>query len=324
MVKAKKLFQWALILIAVIVGLLVIRPFIAALAFAAVLAYLLYPAHDWLQKKIKKWPSATLLTIFVVVIILSFIAWGINFLLTEFSQAYIQISKANFEQIFPQEMFGETVSDVVKLVFSKFITYLSDSISKIPRILLSFFVFVLAFFYFLKDGKKLWKWFAKHMPLQAPEKKSVINELERYAHAFVYVWLLIAVLQGIVAAVGFYLFGLQYWAIAGLAAAVLSVIPVLGPYLIYLPTGIVMIASGQIPQGIGLITYGLVIGSILDYVVRPYYTSKWAAIHPLIIFIGIFGGMLLLGPAGIIIGPLLLLMAAAILRGTGPYFVKNK
>lgn len=321
MVKAKKFFQWAFVFAALIIGLFIIRPFIAALAFAAVLAYLLHPAHNLLKSKIKKWPSAILLTSLMIIIILSFIAWGLNFLLTEFSQAYLQFSKINFEQLFPQEVFGKVVGDAVALIFSKFVTYLSDSISKIPGILLSFFVFIMAFFYFIKDGKKIWKWFTKNLPLHAPEKKNVIKELERYAHAFVYVWLLIAVIQGIVAAVGFYLFGLNYWVIAGLAAAILSAIPILGPYLIYIPTGIFVAASGQIPEGIGLITYGLVIGSILDYIVRPYFTGKWAAIHPLVVLVGIFGGLLLLGPAGLILGPLLLLLIIAVLKGTSLNFL---
>lgn len=322
--KTKKLFQWILILIVLIIGLLIIKPFIAALAFAAVLAYLLQPAHIFLKQKIKKLPSAVLITLLVIIAIISFIAWGLNFLLTEFSQAYVQIAKINFEQIFQQEMFGENLNNFIRLIFSKFITYMSDSISKIPSILLSFFVFIMAFFYFLKDGKKIWRLFTKILPLNSGEKKTIINELKRYAHAFVYVWLLIAILQGIVAAIGFYLFGLHYWAIAGIAAAVLSVIPILGPYLIYIPTGIFMIASGHIPQGIGLMTYGLVIGSILDYGVRPYYTGKWAAIHPLVVLIGIFGGLMLLGPAGIIIGPLLLLIVIATLKGTGLNFMRGK
>jgi len=322
--KTKTTFQWVLILIALIIGLLIIKPFIAAFAFAAVLAYLLYPAHKFLSKKIKKLPSAVLITTLVVLAIISFIAWGLNFLLTELSQAYLQVSKINFEQIFPQEAFGETISNVLRLVFSKFVSYTSEIISKIPALLLSFFVFIMAFFYFIKDGKKIWRWIAKNLPLESAEKKNIINELKRYAHAFIYVWLLIAILQGLVAGIGFFLFGIQYWLIASLAAAVLSVVPILGPYLIYIPTGIYLLTSGQIALGIGLMTYGLVLGSILDYVVRPYYTGKWAAIHPLIVLVGIFGGMMLLGPSGIIIGPLAILVIIAILKGASISFVRGK
>ena len=320
----RKVFRWIVILIAIIAGALILRPFIAALAFAAILAYMLYPAHHLLKSKIKNWPSAALITFLLLLAILSFVAWGLNFLLTEFSQAYLQISRINFSQMFPQEIFGDTVGKAITFIFSKFVLYLSDSISKIPGILLSFFVFSMSFFYFLKDGKKLWTWFKKNLPLKNSEKKNVIEELEKYVHAFVYVWLLIAILQGIIAAVGFYIFGLNYWVIAGFAAAVLSVIPILGPYLIYIPTGLFMVASGNVPEGIGLITYGLVLGGVLDYLVRPYYTGKWAAIHPLIVLVGIFGGMFLMGPAGLILGPLLLLVLVAIFKGTNLNFLGGK
>lgn len=323
-VNSKKLFRWAILLLALLLGAFILRPFIAALAFAAILAYVAYPAHNLLKSKIKKLPSAALITFLVIIAILSFIAWGLNFLLTEFSQAYLQISKISFAQIFPKEIFGDTIINIITVIFAKFVTYLSNSISKIPGLLLSFFVFASSFFYFLKDGKKWWIWLKKHLPLKTGEKKQVLTELENYIHAFVYVWLLIAVLQGVIAAVGFYLFGLHYWVIAGFAAAVLSVVPILGPYLIYIPTGLFMIASGNVPAGIGLITYGLVLGGILDYIVRPYYTGKWAAIHPLLVLVGIFGGMFLIGPAGIILGPLVLLILIALFKGTGLNFLRGK
>ncbi|MBD3263369.1 AI-2E family transporter [Candidatus Woesearchaeota archaeon] len=321
----KKIFQWALILGAIILGLFIIKPFIAAIAFAGVLAYIFYPGYKWLSKKTNKWFSASLITIAVIIVILSFIAWGINFLLTEFSQAYLQVSGAEITQIIPKEKFGEEIGRFMALVISKFVNYLSDLISKLPTILLSFFVFVMSFFYFLKDGKKVWVWLKENIPMKKSEKKEIIGELVRYTHAFIYVWLLIAVLQGIVAAVGFYLFGYEYWILAGFVAAILSFIPILGPYLVYLPTGAYTIISGDIIMGLGLITYGLIIGSILDYIIRPFYTGKRAAIHPLIVLIGIFGGLLLIGPAGIILGPLLLLIVIAIFKGTSfNLFGKNK
>jgi len=324
MVDSTKLFRWIIILVALVLGALIIRPFIAALAFAAILAYILYPTHKLLKSKIKKLPSAALITFLVVIATLSFVAWGLNFLLTEFSQAYFQITSINFTQVFQQEILGDTVRDVVTLIFSKLVIYLSDFVSKIPGILLSFFVFIMSFFYFIKDGKKIWTWFKKILPLKSAEKKQVVTEIENYVHAFVNVWLLIAVLQGIIAAIGFYLFGLNYWVIAGFAAAILSVIPILGPYLIYIPTGLFMVASGDIATGVGLMTYGLALGGILDYVIRPYYTGKWAAIHPLVVLVGIFGGLILLGAAGIILGPLLLIILIALFKGTGLKFIGGK
>ena len=190
----------------------------------------------------------------------------------------------------------------------------TDFLSSIPHILLSMFIFFTSFFYFLLDGKEIIKAVKKHIPVKGERAQKMWKEIELYLHSFFYVWLIIAVIQGVVAAVGFYLFGLPYPLLVGLAAAILSIIPILGPYLIYVPAGVGLILTGNTTIGLGIMMYGLVIGSILDYVARPYFSGKKAKIHPLIVLLGIFGGLTLIGLGGIIIGPILLLGAIAVLK----------
>ena len=64
----------------------------------------------------------------------------------------------------------------------------------------------------------------------------------------------------------------------------------------------------------GIFFCGLTIGGILDYVVRPYLAGKQSQSHPLLVLLGILGGLSLIGPAGIIVGPIILLAAAATLK----------
>jgi predicted PurR-regulated permease PerM len=260
--------------------------------------------------------SAGLFTALLIVVSVLFIATGLTFLLNEFTRAYIFVSSFDFTKLFPEAELAAAFKNFTKIILSKFVESASTTVSRIPSIMLSMFIFFLSYFFFLKDGKKLWTWVKKDLYLPM-DHKDVWTDVQRYIHAFVYVWVIIAVLQFIVASIGFYLFGFPYPLLMGLIAAILSLIPIIGPYLLYAPVGILTVMQGDVGIGIGILLYGLTIGSFLDYVVRPYYAGKWAKVHPLVLLVGIFGGMALLGPAGIIIGPILFLGITAVLKDIG-------
>jgi predicted PurR-regulated permease PerM len=101
---------------------------------------------------------------------------------------------------------------------------------------------------------------------------------------------------------------------AALAAGTLSFLPVIGPYALYLTASLILFAAGDTMTAIGLALYGLIIGSILDYTLRPILLSKRAKLHPLIIFLGVFGGISIMGLIGIIIGPIILSIAQAFFK----------
>jgi predicted PurR-regulated permease PerM len=97
-------------------------------------------------------------------------------------------------------------------------------------------------------------------------------------------------------------------------AGVLSLLPIVGPYFLYVVVGLLLLSSSQVNIAIGIIVYGLLIGSLLDYSLRPVMMSKKAKLHPMIIFIGIFGGMSIMGIIGIVIGPIILSIGYAFFK----------
>jgi predicted PurR-regulated permease PerM len=152
----------------------------------------------------------------------------------------------------------------------------------------------------------------------------IFENLRRYAKAFIQIWLIIGIIQGIVAVIGFTLFGLPYAILAGFLVMIFSILPVVGPGTVYIPVGIWLILRGEINTGVCLMIYGLAIGGFLDYVIRPYYAGRWSAVHPLIILLGIFGGLFVLGPSGFIVGPILLMLIMAVIQGAGSGFIKGR
>ncbi len=298
---------------AAILAFFIIRPYFTAIVFAAVVAFLLYPAHQKLAKKVSETASLYILTLIAAAVTLLLMFYGASIVLSELSKAYLFISKSTLQ--LANIEFSDTLKNAARFLFQKTIESLSGSITSIPKVILSFFVFFISLFYFLKDGKEIANWAMAATPLANDKKEAIADDIKRYTYAFVYVWSLIAILQGIVAVTGFYIFGLSYGLLAGIAAAVLSFLPIIGPYSLYVPVGLILILSGNVNAGAGIMAYGLIIGSILDYVLRPYLAGRQSKSHPLLILLGILGGLSLIGPAGIIVGPVILLGATAILKG---------
>lgn len=311
----RKILYWTVVMGALVLGVLLLRPFFTALIFAAVFAYLLRPLYLRMAKHISPRASATILTLSLVIGAVAAIAIGLNFMITEFSKAYLFITNLNIPiGVDDSALFAGNIKQVLSMGFMRILEETTGFLSRVPYMLVSLFIFFTSFFYFLIDGEKIIKSIKKHMPLKGERAKNMWKEIELYIHSFFYVWLIIAAVQGIVAAIGFYLFGLPYPLLIGLTAAVLSIIPILGPYLIYVPAGFGLILTGNTSTGLGILAYGLIIGSVLDYFIRPYFSGKKAKIHPLIVLLGIFGGLTLIGLGGIIIGPILLLGAVAVLK----------
>lgn len=303
-----KLPQLIAVVVAIAVILLIIRPYLGIIAFSALLAYLLYPVYLRLSKRIPESGAAIILTCIALIVTVVGIYYGITIILNEVAKIFMFISKLPLEALSP------TMEAALSKFVSQSINSLSTALYTLPKFALSFFVFFISLFYFLKDGKKISEAIINILPFKDIRKKSIAQKINKQVDAFVHVQLVIGLLQGVIAGVGFYMFGLPYPFIAGIAAGILSVLPVLGPYLLYFPVGILIALQGDIRAGIGILIYGLILASIVDYVIRPYFIGKRAEVHPLIIFIGILGGISLLGVMGIFVGPILLATSVIVLK----------
>jgi predicted PurR-regulated permease PerM len=115
----------------------------------------------------------------------------------------------------------------------------------------------------------------------------------------------IAVLQGALLGLAFYIFGLPGALLWGFVAAVLSFLPVVGPSLVWGPASLLMLLTQNYVAGIGILVFGLVLSNV-DNFLRPLIQRQVGRMHPLVSLIGIFIGIPIFGILGLIIGPLML------------------
>jgi len=302
----------AVVIILAVLAVLILRSYLTALILGAIFAYWFSPLHKKLSKRIRPLPSAIAISVALFLMVMSVMQYGLYLLLRELNKVALYFQSMDVSQTV-SSIFGVELKNALTLksigakLVASITTDLSGIIYSLPLAIISMFVFIMVFFYLLKDGERLYGWVKQHIPFPVDRRHQFVQSTKNYVDAFLKSELLIAITQGIVCAVGFYLFGLKdYMLLGGLAAALLSVIPVIGPYLLYTPVGMIIASQGNVATGVGLLIYGLAIGSLLDYIIRPNLTGKYAKMHPLLVLIGILGGFEVFGIAGIFVGPIVL------------------
>jgi predicted PurR-regulated permease PerM len=299
--------KFIFILVMLVAALLVIKPYIITILIAAIIAYLLWPLHKKLESKIGTYASATVLTSIAVLIASGTIFYGVNLLVEEAANFYVYLSSIKIAY------FGSTIQEVARSLSAKLISSISDQIVTLVNLVIASVIFVVSLFYFLKEGEKMQK-LADFLPFEKEHRQKIVKNITQYLDAFVHVQIVIGILQGIAAGLGFWIFGLPYPLLAGVAAAILSILPAIGPYVLYAPIAMMTYYTHGAQVAMGILIYGLVVGSILDYFVRPVFYGKKVKLHPLVTFLGIFGGMKLFGFVGLIIGPIILSIAIALFK----------
>jgi predicted PurR-regulated permease PerM len=123
------------------------------------------------------------------------------------------------------------------------------------------------------------------------------------------------------AGIGYFIFGITSPILLTMLTIIASFIPFLGAALVWLPVSIAMLINGIITgsnslmlRAGGLMLYGALVVSTIDNFLRPKIIGKRARVHPLVILLGVFGGLALFGFVGIIIGPFLLTLFIASLK----------
>ncbi|MDJ0721013.1 MAG: AI-2E family transporter [Desulfobacterales bacterium] len=171
--------------------------------------------------------------------------------------------------------------------------------------LFMFFIMLYTMFFFLMDGHKLLARILYYLPLQNDEERQLLNRFTSVTRATIKGTIVICILQGGLAGLGFFAVGIKGAAFWGTVMGVLSIIPGIGTGLVWIPAVVILIAMGHYVKGVGLALFcGLVVGSV-DNLVRPSLVGKDTEMHDLFILFGTLGGIALFGVVGIIIGPLI-------------------
>jgi len=328
-------------LLASLAGMLVltffiIKPFLATLVFAIICGVSLYPVY----KKILKFfgnnetASASItLIISIICIVIPLIFLGTQ-LVHEAIQLYGSLSQINdkqngivvvinnlgqtSEKFIPGTEhyftnFSNNLTIYIKQALSWLISNLGQVISSASLLLLDLFLFFVTFYYLLKDGDKLKREIIKLIPLKDEDGESIFTKLNGAINSIIKGNLMIAFLKGILTAIGFYLFGLPNGILWGSFTIITSFVPNIGTAIVLLPAVVYLFIIGNATPAIGLAIWGIVIVGLADNILGPKLIGKNLQLHPIFILLSILGGLVIFGPIGLFLGPLVMSLLFALL-----------
>jgi predicted PurR-regulated permease PerM len=312
----ERYFFFGLLFITLIFTFFVFRPFLIVLILGASLAIVLHPVHRWFSnRKISGW-LASLLTVFLFILLICGPLFGIGTIVFNQSQGiYHEIISG--DKVVPlinkvNDYVNNWLPDGFSFDFnqklSDFFSFISDNVARIFSTTLatifSFLLMLLTIFYFLKDGQEWKKSLITLSPMPDADDRRIIARLKETINSVMKGYLLIALLQGILMGVGLFIFGVPNPALWGVVAAITSLIPTAGTALVSVPAIIFLFITGHIPQAIGMLAWAALFVGLIDNLLSPMLISKRIKIPEFIILFSVLGGIVLLGPVGILIGPL--------------------
>lgn len=312
-----KHFFYVLFAAVAILCLAIFYPFFIVIVLGASIAVVFHPVYVWMKNRMGgiSWLAALLTTLLFILVI------GVP--LYFIGSQVIQQAGGVFQSLSEEGGTGEYIDSIsdgisdaapaisssnIKTALAEMLQSFTGSISGIFTATLStifsFILVVLSLFYFLKDGEKWRRYIVKVSPLADMHDNRIITMLEHAVSGIMKGYVLVALIQGVLLGIGLWIFGVPHPALWGLIAALTSVIPTVGTAIVAIPAVIYVYVSGDTGSAIGLAIWATVLVGTIDNLLNPIVMGKKVSLPPLVILFAILGGIALVGPAGIIIGPL--------------------
>lgn len=311
-----KYFFWGIVLAVLVLSFFVIRYFITAIVTAFIIAYLLKPLHIKLSKKIPEKYSAFITIMIALLIILLILLFVFQSIVSQLSNALseenLRIIIEGIQKIDKNHFLGEDVSSIIKEITNYLLGVVTSTAKKIPGVVIAIFVILFSTYYFLVEGDPIRKKILQLLPFK--NKEFLVNKLELTIWQIVVVTLFIAIIEAVIATIVFLLLGIDYAILLGFIIGLLAFIPAIGPAAVWFPLAIVEIAYGKYFVAVVVILMGLFLSNVVDMIVRARMLGKKTAIHPIIMLIGVLGGIQLFGLIGFILGPLILSVLVTIIE----------
>ena len=185
-------------------------------------------------------------------------------------------------------------------------------------------IMLFVLYFLLYNGREIEKTLSHYIPLKSQNINLLASETKKMIKANALGIPIISIIQGLVGALGYFIFGVQEWAIWGLLTAIFAFFPVVGTMIAWVPLVIFMYASGDTWNATGVLIYSIVVTGNVDYLARMTLLKRIGDVHPVVTILGVIVGLGLFGFIGLIFGPLIISYAIILFRIYMNEFVENE
>jgi predicted PurR-regulated permease PerM len=329
--------SFLLLLIAITVAFVwILWPFSGAILWGTVLAILFLPLYRRLLRATGQRPNlAALVTLAIIlfIVVLPLVAVG-AMLIRQTVAVYQRIELGDFDpgqffDSFPaslpewavsalnyfdltdfaavRERFSALLSEGGRFVAAQALAIGQNTVN----LIVSFFIMLYLLFFLLRDGEALAVRIRDAVPLHPAQQYALFRRFAAVIRATVKGGVLVAVVQGALGGLIFWLLGLQGPLLWGTVMAVLSFVPAIGAALVWAPAGVYLLVLGDVWKGITLLAFGTLVISTVDNVLRPMLVGGETKIPDYLVLIATLGGITIFGANGLVIGPVIAAMFLA-------------
>jgi predicted PurR-regulated permease PerM len=332
----RRLISVVLLAVLVLLGFRVIAPFIVPVVWASILAYVSWPAYAWMVKKVgnRALLAAVIMTILVSAAVIVPIAWLAVVLRIDLVRAYHQMQDvlAGGVQLPPALLklpwVGDQLRDLtdriaqdphalgleLRKLTDRSFDQIAHIIGDISRNAVKLAFAVLTLFFLYRGGESFAGQISRALgQVLGPRVDNYLTAIGQTVKAVVYGLGLSALVQGVLAGLGYWSAGLGAPIFLAALTTVFGIIPFAVPIL-WGGIGLWLVITGHTAAGVGLWIWGAIVIGCTDHFVRPLLISRGASIPFLIVLFGVLGGLASFGLVGLFIGPVILAILLAIWR----------
>ncbi len=318
-VRIQTWFFYGLLVLVIVLNILVFLPYFNTLFLALTIAVIFRPLYKAVLSYVKKPFLASLLSVLTVllIIILPLIIYGSQLLLE--ADNFYEFARSESGSIAMTETirrmtgpFGGVAENIVSNIreyaqqgAGAIVQNLGTVFTSIAGIVFKFILLIFALFFLWKDGDLLKKAVHRISPLDDKVDQEIMDRVEIAMDSVVRGQLTIAIIQGLITITGFALFGVPNAFLWGSMAIVAALIPSVGTALIITPAILYLFVTGNMFGGVGLLLWGVFAVGLIDNILAPILITRNIKMHPFIILLSVLGGVVVFGPIGFLMGPLL-------------------
>jgi predicted PurR-regulated permease PerM len=307
---------------------LLAAPFLASITWSLALAVIFLPLQRWMETKFRNRNVAAAISVFVIgVVVLALVTFVGQRLVLEASSGARSVD-ARIEsgewrkvlEIHPrlapladwmeQQNLPETLKAGVTWLSTTGASFVRGSVVGVMSLLLTFYLL----FYFLRDRRAGIAKLRTALPLSVPEMDRLFSRVDDTIHATIYGTLTVAAVQGVLGGLMFWWLGFSSPLLWGVVMGLLAVVPILGAFIVWLPAALFLLIDGHWGQALILTSWGMFVVGTIDNLLRPVLVGDRLQMHTVMAFISVVGGIIVFGPAGLILGPVALTITTVLLE----------
>ncbi len=311
-----RLRQIVLLLIISVLAFLLLKEFAVFLpGFLGAITFYILLRESFFNLTIKKHWNKTLTALFFITASIVIIAIPAYFAIELITSKVSAILSNPLDMMMNAKIVGQKIYDLTGvqlltdeniIAFQKKAAMIVPTLLNSSAVILSNFAILFFLLYFLlKGGIEIEKFLFRFIPLKEENVNLLSKETKAMITANAIGIPVLAVIQGLIATLGYWIFGVKDFGLWGFLTGVFSLLPIVGTAVIWVPLTTYLFAINQSGNALGLLIYAVVLITHIDYVARLTLLKKFMDVHPLVTALGIIAGLGLFGFWGVIFGPLL-------------------